>query len=141
MNDQNSIETIEEKTAVTEEEYNEGKWISIMVGLYYTFNAFAPIIAWYGWRRVDILAMEKNIFYKVAWYSMYSLHFFVFTPMAFVWPMTYSGVSVVVDFYDLANWYLGSVVAGFVYVYVASMFALAALFYSDTSAQSSRGIW
>ena len=141
MNDRNAIETVENQTAVTEDEYKEGRIISIVVGLYYTFNAFVPIIAWYGWRRPDILAMTNNTFYKVAWYSLYPLHFIVFTPMAFLWPMTYSGVSVVVNFYDLANWWLGSVVAGFVYIYIASMFALAALGYEETSAQSSRGIW
>ena len=126
---------------MTEEEYNEGRLISIVVGLYYTLNASIPIIAWYGWRRPDILAMEENVFYKVAWYSLYPLHFIVFTPMAFLWPMTYSGVSVVVNFYDLANWWLGSVVAGFVYIFVASMFALAGLTYSETSSQTNRGIW
>ena len=141
MNDRNSvIETTEEKTPVTDAEYNEGKIISIVVGLYYTFNAFVPIVAWYAWRRVGVRAMSENSFYKLAWYSMYSLHFFVFTPMAFLWPMTYSGVSVVVNFYDLANWWLGSVAASLVYVLVAIMWLIAAVTYTDDDAITQRGI-
>ena len=111
-----------------------------MIGLYYTFNAFVPILTWYGVRRVDILAMSGNTFYKMAWYSMYALHFFVFTPMAFIWPMTYTGVATVVNFYDIANWYLGSVVAGIVYVYVALIWILAYFFYKDTSVITKRGV-
>ena len=126
---------------MTDEEFNEGMYISIMVGLYYTFNAFVPILAWYGWRRVDILAMDGNTFYKIAWYSLYALHFIVFTPMAFIWPMTYSGIAVVVEFYDLANWYLGSVAAGVVYSYVSLMWIFAAFFYSDTDSLNSGGVW
>ena len=112
-----------------------------MVGLYYTFNAFVPIFAWYMFRRVDILAMTENTFYKLAWYSMYALHFFVFTPMALVWSMTYLNVAVVIYFYDLANWYLGTVAAGFVYGYVAIMWTLAALTYTETSTITNRGVW
>lgn len=97
MNERNPVpETVEEKTPVTVEEFREGMLISIVVGLYYTFNAFVPIIAWYGFRRVGVRAMSDNTFYKIAWYSMYALHFFIFTPMAFIWPMTYTGVTVVI---------------------------------------------
>ena len=142
MNERNPVpETVEEKTPVTAEEFREGMLISVVVGLYYTFNAFVPIIAWYGSRRVGVRAMSNNTMYKIAWYSMYALHFFIFTPMAFIWPMTYTGVTVVIKFYDLANWYLGTLAAGFVYAYVSFMWLLAALLYSDTDEITNRGIW
>ena len=137
MNDRHSnISTSDNTMPVTEEEFKEGMWISLMIGLYYTFNAFFPIIIWYGWRRVNILAMDSNTFYKMAWYTMYPLHFFVFLPMALVWPMTYTGISAVVEVYDLANWYLGSITAGIVYVSVTFIWMLAAIFYSDTESIS-----
>lgn len=116
-------------------------WVSIMVGLYYTFNAFVPIIAWYGWRRVDILAMDGNTFYKMAWYSLYPLHFFVFLPMALIWPMTYTGQSVVINFYDIAHVFLGTVAAGVTYIFVSLTWFLAAFFYSETDAVSKKEIW
>ena len=142
MNDRNSvIETTETQEPVTQDEFTEGMWISIVVGLYYTLNASVPIMAWYGWRRVGVLGMDNNTFYKAAWYTLYPLHFFIFTPMAFLWPMTYTGVSVVVNFYDLANWYLGSVAAAFVYSFVAIMWLFAALFYEETDVITNRGIW
>lgn len=139
--DERNPATTEQFKPVTLEEYKEGYRISLVVGLYYTLNAFVPIIAWYGSRRVAILAMQENTFYKLAWYSMYALHFFAFTPMAFIWPMTYTGVSVVIEFYDLANWYLGSVVAAFIYIYVALMWLLAIAMYKPTSVITKRSMF
>ena len=123
---------------VTEEQFMHGMWISLAVGLYYTFNAYLPIVSWYGWRKKDILAMSTNSLYKTSWYLLYASHFIVFTPMALLWPFTYSGSSVVVEFYDLANWYLGSVVAAGVYLSVASVFALSIMTYSEATEVSQR---
>ena len=61
--------------------------------------------------------------------------------MALLWPFTYIGSSVIVDFYDVANWYVGTLAAGAVYATVASTFLLAALFYEENTAVSSGYIW
>ena len=118
---------------ITEEEFIEGMWYSVAIGLYYCFNAFLPIIAWYGWRKDAILGMSNNIMYKAAWYTLYPLHWFVFTPMAILWPFTYTGSSLVLEFYNLANLYLGSFVAVGVYALVAFMWLLATLFYKQST--------
>ena len=108
-------------------------WISIGVGAYYFFNAFFPIITWYGIRKDDILAMSNNGLYKAAWYSFYPLHWFVFTPMALLWPLTYTGSAVVVDFYEIANIYLGTILAGGVYMFVFAMFMLSYVSYDEAT--------
>jgi hypothetical protein len=48
---------------VTDAEFKEGLYISVAIGLYYTINAFLPIIAWYGWRKDDILDLAENKIY------------------------------------------------------------------------------
>ena len=141
MNDSNPISTVDNTAPVTEEEYNEGMWISVMVGLYYTFNAFLPITVWYGERRVGVKAMEGNTLYELAWYTMYALHFFVFLPMAMIWPMTYTRATVVVEAYDLANLYLGTYAAGVVYIFVAFMWLLAVITFEDTTSITKRGVF
>ena len=129
MNERGDLPTRDNTEPVTEEQFHEGMWISVAVGFYYTLNAFIPIIAWYGWRKTDILAMTNNSLYKFAWYTLYPLHWLVFTPMALLWPFTYIGSATIVEFYDLANWWLGSVTGGVVYALVALTWLLAALFY------------
>ena len=79
--------------------------------------------------------------YKAAWYTLYPLHWLVFTPMAFLWPATYLGEAVIVDFYDIANFWLGTVIAGGVYIFTAFMFLLAALFYQETSVISRSAVF
>lgn len=137
MNDRNPV-TRDSSEPVTEAEFMEGMWISIGVGLYYSLNAFLPIIAWYGWRKYDILDMSKNKFYKAAWYTLYPLHWFAFTPMAFLWPFTYAGSSIVLDFYDIATWHLGTRLAIIIYGTVSFMWLLAFLFYSETEVITRR---
>ena len=108
-------------------------WISIGVGLYYMLNAFFPILSWYLFRKDDILAMSNNGFYKATWYAFYPLHWFVFTPMAILWPLTYTGSAVVVDFYEIANFYLGTLLASGIYVFVFTMFVISYLAYSQST--------
>ena len=109
-------------------------WISVAVGLYYWFNAFTPILAWYGWRKYAILDESTNPMYTAAWYTLYSLHWLVFTPMALLWPATYLGEGLVVDFYDIANFWLGSVVAAGIYASVVFLWLLAILLYEESPA-------
>ena len=115
--------------------------ISYVVGIYYFFNAFLPLLAWYGWRRVPTRSMDNNSMYFAAWYTLFPLHWFVFVPMAILWPMTYLGEAVIVDFYDIANWWLGSVLAGGVYSFVAFMWFLAYLFYEESDVISRTAIF
>ena len=125
--------TYDSAVVVTEQMFTEGMWVSVAVGLYYTFNAFFPIIAWYGWRKDDILAMTANKMYKAAWYTLYPLHWFIFTPMALIWPFTYVGSATIVDFYNVAQRVIGTYVSGVVYLTVLLMWILAAAFYSETT--------
>ena len=85
--------------------------------------------------------MDDNIFYKLAWYTFIWGHWLVFLPMSFVWPLTYIGNSTVIDFYDMANWYFGTLLAVIVYAIVALMWTLAGIFYSTDAYISSQGIW
>ena len=133
--------TTDTAVVVTEAMFTEGMWVSLAVGLFYTFNAFFPIIAWYGWRKTDILAMENNFFYKMAWYTLYSLHWFIFTPMALIWPFTYIGSSTVVDFYNVAQRVIGTYVSAVVFGTVLIMWALSGIFYSETTVVIPRMIF
>ena len=53
--------------------------------------------------------------------------------MALLWPLTYTGSAVVVDFYEIANLYLGTLVAGGIYIFVFAMFMLSYVSYQDTT--------
>ena len=145
MTEVSTPETYDNVSPVTDEQYRNGMIISIAVGLYYTFNAFYPILAWYGWRKEDIRTMAVdngvNKWYMLAWYVMYGLHFIVFSPMAFLWPFTYLGSTLIVDFYDIANLYLGTVAATLVYLTVTTMFFISMLFYKDSTVITRRQIW
>ena len=115
--------------------------VSLAVGFYYFVNAFLPILVWYIAKKDSILAIqESNIFYVIAWYTMMSAHWVVFLPMALLWPLTYLGNQVVTDFYDLANWWLGSIVAGITYSTIAVAFTLSAIFYEDNTYTTRNGI-
>ena len=126
---------------VSEQEFIEGMYLSLAIGLYYTFNAFMPILAWYGRRKYDILAMPNNIFYKLSWYLFFALHFFAFSPMAFLWPATYIGSGLILDFYDLANFYMGTVGAFAIYLFVGLLWLISMLFYGSNDVVSRLGMF
>ena len=85
--------------------------------------------------------MDGNTMYKLAWYFTYATHFIVFTPMAFLWPFTYLGSPLIVEFYNLANYYLGTVVATGVYSLNIFMWILAVIFYDETTTMTRRSVW
>lgn len=126
---------------VTADQFTEGLYISVFVGLYYAFNAYMPAMVWFTVREDDIMAMKENWFYKKAWQVLYMAHFLLFTPMALLWPLSYLGSSVIVNFYDLTNYWIGTVAGGVLYLSVATLFALAAFFYETDTAVSSGYIW
>lgn len=123
------------------DEYLEGMLISVVLGVFYTMNAYMPILMWYLVRKDDILGMKNNDMYKFSWYTLYALHFFVFLPLALLWPFTYIGSSVIVDFYDVANWYVGTVGAFIVFITVTALWALSAILYESNTYISSSYIW
>ena len=84
--------------------------------------------------------MDGNTMYKLAWYFTYATHFIVFTPMAFLWPFTYLGSPLIVEFYNLANYYLGTVVATGVYSLNIFMWILAVIFYDETTTMTRRSV-
>ena len=141
MDDASRPATTDNTGPITDAEFREGMYISLAIGIYYTFNAFMPIIAWYGWRKDDILNLAENKIYKLSWYMMYASHFFIFLPMAVLWPFTYFGSSVVVNFYNIANLYLGSYGAAGVYLMVSSFWLMALIFYSDNDVIDRRTIF
>ena|ERR1719469_96635 len=141
MDEKGTPHTRDNTMPVNGEEYREGLLISVAVGAYYTLNAYLPILVYYAWRKDVISSMTNNSSYKFAWELLYGTHFFTFLPMALLWPFTYIGSAVIVDFYDVANWYLGTLAAGSIYLTVATAFILAALLYEDTTAVSSTFIW
>ena len=115
-------------------------YISLAVGLYYTMNAFMPIIAWYGWRREPIKSMTTNKLYSIAWYMLYASHFIVFLPMSILWPFTYLGSSVVVEFYDLANTMIGTIGGGSVILLVSLFWMMSVILYKDNKVISRRAM-
>jgi hypothetical protein len=72
---------------------------------------------------------------------MYASHFFIFLPMAILWPFTYFGSSVVVDFYNIANLFLGTYGTASVVLLVSSFWLSAVLFYSDNDLISKRAMF
>ena len=95
-------------------------------------NAYFPIMWWFTFKMDDVDTNKSiNRMYRFAWYVMWTMHWTIFSPMAFLWPFTYIGSSVIVDFYDVANWYLGTLAASGLYATVACLFALAALNYTS----------
>ena len=131
MDSSSLVEPVENLGPLTEAEYFEGLLMSIFVGAFYTLNAFLPIIAWFGWKKADIQALSGMFFYKLAWRTMITTHWIVFLPMALIWPMTYLGNEVILDFYTLANWYIGNVASGFVFSGVAIVWLMAWIFYTS----------
>ena len=113
-------------------------FLSLAIGMYYTLNAFLPITFWYGKRRPPTLAMPNNFLYKLSWYVFFSLHFMAFMPMALLWPATYIGSDLILDFYDLANFYLGTIGALGIITIVSLMWMISILFY-QTSDVITRG--
>jgi hypothetical protein len=49
--------------------------------------------------------------------------------MAFIWPFTYLGYTLIIDFYDIANIWVGTVGAGGVILLVSFFWILSAIFY------------
>ena len=68
-------------------------------------------------------------------------HFLLLGPLACLWPLTYLGSSVIVDFYDLANFWVGTVAASAMYGTIASVLIMAAIFYTADKSISSGYIW
>ena len=62
---------------------------------------------------------------------LYATHFIVFLPMAFIWPFTYLGYTLIIDFYDIANIWVGTVGAGGVILLVSFFWILSAIFYEE----------
>ena len=123
---------------VTEAEFREGMYISLAIGLYYTMNTFAPIIAWYGWRRVPVRALTNNRIYQVSWYMLYASHFIIYLPMAVMWPFSYIGSSVIVEFYDIAQTWIATIGGGGVLLLVTLFWTISALAYKDNEIISKR---
>ena len=100
-------------------------------------NAYFPIMVWFAFKE-DKVDSNKSIngWYRFAWYVLWTMHWTIFSPMAFLWPFTYFGSSVIVDFYDIANWYLGTLAASGLYATVACLFALAALNFTSYNDQA-----
>jgi len=123
---------------VTEAEFREGFYISMAIGLYYILNALGPIIVWYGARRVVVLSLIGNRIYKVSWYLLYAMHFIIFFPLAVMWPFTYIGSSVIVEFYDIAHTWIAAVGGGGVLLLVTFLWTISALAYKDNDIISKR---
>ena len=58
-----------------------------------------------------------------------------------IWPFTYLGSSVIVDFYDQANWYVGTLAAGSLYGLVFLTFIISALSLKETTRVTKGFIW
>ena len=140
MDERGTPHTRDNTQPVTDDEFTEGLIISIAVGTYYSLNAFLPYIFWLGWRRDDIAAIGDGA-YETAWNLLYRLHFFIFVPMALTWPFTYLGSSVIVDFYDQANWYVGTLAAGSLYSLVFLTLIISALSLKETTRVTKGFIW
>jgi len=67
MNEKGHVSTRDNTMPITLELFNEGFWISVAVGAYYTFNAFTPSLVYYFFRQQEISAMTENQIYKTAW--------------------------------------------------------------------------
>uniref|UniRef100_A0A7S3I247 Uncharacterized protein n=1 Tax=Favella ehrenbergii TaxID=182087 RepID=A0A7S3I247_9SPIT len=141
MDERGTPHTRDNTEPVSDAQFTEGMIISIAVGTFYTINAFLPVLVWHRYRKAEINAMTGNKMYKFAWQILYSLHFLAFLPMALLWPLTYLGSAVIVDFYDSANWYVGSLAAGVIFGNVTLAFFLAALTYSETTVVTGGFIW
>lgn len=126
---------------ITQEMYNQGFYISIALGIYYTANAIVPISLWYGNRDTEIRSLTNNKMYKGAWYFMYVMHWAIFMPMMILWPLTYTRNAVLLDFYYTANWYLGTLGGTAVYALTALWFLIAAIAYQDTTVVLRWNIW
>lgn len=119
-----------------------GLIISIAVGLFHTANGFWPLVAWYGWVKKELEAEGDNLTtYRLAWRVLVWSHLVVFSPVALLWPFTYMGSSVVVEFYDLLNWWIGTLSLSAIVVLVAIFWIIAAAAYKTNATVSKRAIW
>ena len=107
--------------------------VSIAVGLFYTANAFWPITLWFGWIKKQIDSTTTNKTYRTAWIALVYSHLILFSPMALLWPFTYIGSGIVIEFWDLANWWLGTLAASSIFLTVGTIWLVAASMYEDTS--------
>jgi len=125
---------------VTQDEFSQGMWISLLIGVFYALNGFVPMLVWFGGHKDTVLQMQGNKVYKAAWKALFVSHIVVYVPMAVIWPFTYIGSTTIVEFYDLANWYVGTLAAGAIFVTVTFMWMLAALSYEEQTSSSSATI-
>ena len=126
---------------MTAQEWNKGLIVSIGVGLYYLANAFWPITIWFVWVKNEFNKTTTNSAYKAAWLALVYGHLIVFSPMALLWPFTYIGSGVVVEFWDLSNWWLGTLTASAIFLVISIMWIIAATQYETTSVFNKRAMW
>ena len=77
--------------------------------------------------------MENNKLYKGAWRVLWIAHTVIFAPMAVLWMFTYMGSSTIVNFYNEAMWYIGTVAAASIFTLISLLFMLSGIAYEESS--------
>ena len=110
-------------------EYKEGMTMSIMIGLYYIFEGWIPLLVYYTYKKnaFETGATITNGWYKAAWYTMTYGQWIIFLLPAFMWPFSYIRNPTIVVFYALISQWVSGFIAFILYFVVIIEMIVAAV--------------
>ena len=114
-------------------EYKEGMVMSIMIGLYYLFQTWIPLVVYYTYKKnaFESGATVTNGWYMGAWYTMVYGQFLIFLVPSFIWPFSYIRNPTILGFYAMLSQWLPGFIAFMLDLAIIVQFAIAAATLND----------